>query len=219
MNSLLIIISVVAATMLGLISNIVAAIIQPTLQPRKRLVYSLFTALLVLVIGLTLASANSGPGVAQQPSSPIAGPARTATAQERDEWKQAEALLRTALADENAYLSNIQASGMAWGSAGQMRQLAGKRYFVGGEVPQGGGTVSVVISGDPNDHPDDVLYLGARVGQRDVCIYAREAVSRASASVSPALVWAVASPCVRPHEPTAWRRVDSPLELIDAVPH
>ena len=211
--------------MLGVISNIVAAIIQPALQPRKRLVYSTFMSLLALVIGLTLISTTSNPNIAQQPTSPIppinptVGATRMDTSQERDEWKQTETLLRTALADERTYLEDLERSGLAWGTAGQMRQLAGKSYFINGEIPQGGGTVSVVVTGNPNDHPDDVLYIGARIAQRDICIYARDVVSRASASITPGLVWAVATPCVRPEEPNSWHKVSSPLELFDTVPH
>lgn len=217
MNLLLIAVSVVAATMLGLISNIVAAIIQPTLQPRKRLVFSIFTTLIVLVIGLTFASTNSNLNSVQQPVSPIGSIERTATSQEVNEWKETEALLLKALADEHVYFSNAKVSNLSWGTAGQMRQLAGKEYFIDGDIPQGGNTVSIVISGNPNLHPDDVLYLGARVAQRDICIYTREAISRASASVSPILVWAITSPCVRPDEPITWRRVATPLELINTV--
>lgn len=138
---------------------------------------------------------------------------------EQTEWKEAESLLRTALADQHTYVDNFEVSGFAWGTGGEMMQLAGKDYFVDGEVPRGGSKVSVVVTGDPNGHPDDVVYLGVRVAQRDICIYARDVVERASASMTPGLVWAVAMPCVRPDAPTSWRTVNSPLELFDTIPH
>jgi hypothetical protein len=148
------------------------------------------------------------------PRYPIKPPDRSDTEQEQEDRKHTERLLGTALADERAYMQNLELSGTAWGTAAQMRQLAGKGYFVDREVPRGGETVSVVVTGDPNDHPDDVLYLGARVAQRDICIYARDVIERASASMTPGLVWAVSMPCVRPDEPASWRDVTSPLELF-----
>ena len=81
-----------------------------------------------------------------------------------------------------------------------MSQLSGVLGFVDNEAPLGGETVSTVITGAPDGHRDDVLYMGVRVGTTDECFYVRDVIGRAGASMTVGTGYAVGK-CARLLDP------------------
>ena len=131
--------------------------------------------------------------------------------------KHAAQLLTEKLGTERKWvageLPDQETPPLAWGDGLSMSQLSGVSGFVNNEAPLGGNTASIVITGAPDGHPDDVLYMGVRVGTNDECFYVRDVIARAGASMVVGTVYTVGK-CVRPDLATGWQFVDSPLALI-----